>query len=206
MRVESLESGASDIVRLRTDGGSSFVFRLSYLDTRRSALPEVGQEIDELFLSEVQAAHDAYGAEAKALELLARAEHNRHLLALKLRKREIPAPAVALALDSLEARGLLSEERYARSWAEGRLRKRGEGPVRIVAGLLARGVDGELARRVVGELLAAGDRQEILRRSALRLLRASRWDEDRTIRRLRSEGWKPSEISVIMKAVCKERD
>jgi len=200
MRVESLDIGASGLVRLRTDGGSRFIFRLEHLDTSFQSLPGLGEELGEAFLAAVNTASAVYTAEQKALELLARSEHTRFLLTLKLRKRDIPDETIRAALDRLERDRLLDDQRYARAWAEERFRKRGEGPARIVSGLISRGIGGELAKRVTNELFEGSGRAEALERSLRRLMRSGRASEEKVVRRLRAEGWKPSELSVALES------
>jgi len=206
MRVETLEIGASGIVRVRTDGGSCFSFRLEYLPPGWEPLPAPGEEPDPVFLAAAEEASAVYSAEAKAMDLLARAEQTRYLLALKLRKRGMSDGAIAPALDRLERQGLLSDERYARAWAEERARRRGEGPARIAAGLAARGISEDLARRVCSELYTEDARGEALLRAARRLLRSGRKDPQTVARKLRSEGWKPSETRWALEIIRNERD
>ncbi len=203
MRVESVEIGASGTVRMRTDGGSLILFRQEYLGIPSAHLPARGDELGEETLAAIEAARESYEAEVKALELLARAEHTRYLLSLKLVRRGIPDRAIRAALDYLEGRRLLDDERYARAWAEERIRKRGEGPSRLVSGLTSRGVAGDLARRVTAELLAGEARQEALARSLARLLKSGRGGGEKAVRRLREEGWKPSEITAALESINK---
>ncbi|NLJ47383.1 MAG: regulatory protein RecX [Treponema sp.] len=206
MRVETLEIGASGLVRLRADGGSSFLFRMEYLPESAGPVPPPGAEAKEAFLIGAAAAAGVYAAEVKALELLARAEQTRYLLTLKLRKRGMSDPTVSLALDRLEMLGLLSDERFARAWAEERSRRRGEWPARISAGLAARGVSEDLARRVCSELYSEEDRKEALLKAARRYLRSGRKDPETVSRRLRAEGWRPSEIRETLECLRKEGD
>ncbi len=206
MRVETLEIGASGLVRICTDGGSRFLFRPEYLPAAAEPLPAPGEEVDEGLLRALEQAAATYASEAKALELLARAEQTRYLLTLKLRKRDFPESAIRTALDRLETRGYLSDERYARAWADERSRRRGEGPARISAGLAARGVPEDVSRRVCSELYTAENREEALLRAARRLLRSGRKDGEAVARSLRTEGWKPSEIRKVLEFLRKEGD
>lgn len=206
MRVEALEIGTSGIVRLRTDGGFRFIFRLEYLKPPLVAAPCVGEELDPSLLAAMEAAAQVYAAESKAMALLARAEHTRWLLVLKLRKRGVPEPAIASALDRLERLGCLDDERYARAWAQERLRKRGEGPARLRAGLVGRGVGEDLARRVSNELLSGPERQDALVFSIRRLLKSGRRDRAAVLKKLRGEGWKPSELSAALESISKQSE
>ena len=86
-----------------------------------------------------------------AIKLLARREHSRLELARKLDRKGHDAEAVTEALDAAEAEGLLSDERFAESYARARQEK-GYGPVRIRAELRERGVTAELAGRCLEAL------------------------------------------------------
>lgn len=74
------------------------------------------------------------------LRLLARREHSRAELALKLAQRGIEQAEIERALDRLQAMDALNEERFAEQYMRMRLRQ-GYGPARIRADLAARGVD-----------------------------------------------------------------
>lgn len=77
---------------------------------------------------------DAAGARARALALLARREHAAAELAAKLRRAGCPTDLLPPLLDSLQAEGLLSEQRYVDSKTRS-LIGRGKGPLAIRAAL-----------------------------------------------------------------------
>jgi len=77
--------------------------------------------------------------EAAAVRLLARREHSRAELVRKLAARGAPGDLVGEVLDSLVARRLQSDERYAEALVSSRA-GRGQGPVRIRRELAERGV------------------------------------------------------------------
>ncbi|HKJ76458.1 MAG TPA: regulatory protein RecX [Gammaproteobacteria bacterium] len=79
-----------------------------------------------------------------AITLLARREHSRLELGRKLEQKGHDPDVVTEALDTAEAEGLLSDERFAESYARAR-REKGYGPLRIRAELRERGVAAELA-------------------------------------------------------------
>lgn len=84
--------------------------------------------------------HDPeYQARAVALRLLARREHSRQELSLKLRKRKIEPDIIDSVLDEYEAEGWLDDQRFAEVYARQRMDV-GYGPVRILAELQQRGV------------------------------------------------------------------
>lgn len=76
----------------------------------------------------------------QALALLARREHSRLELARKLTSRSYPTEIVEAVLDDLQEEHLLEESRFVESFVRVRA-GRGQGPSRIRAELIQRGVD-----------------------------------------------------------------
>lgn len=87
----------------------------------------------------------------KALDLLARREHSRAELRIKLLQRfESEERLIEDVLDELESEGLLSDQRFTEMFIRGRLSK-GVGPVRITAELRQKGVDESIVGLVLAE-------------------------------------------------------
>ncbi len=95
-----------------------------------------------------EAASEAFGADPEAalregidrgVRLLAQREHSARELERKLLARGLDASLVVRVLDELKALDLQSDERFAESFLQSRLR-RGQGPLRIRQGLLERGL------------------------------------------------------------------
>ncbi|MGM0952238.1 MAG: regulatory protein RecX [Pseudomonadota bacterium] len=80
-----------------------------------------------------------YKARAVALRLLARREHSRQELSLKLRQRKIESDIIDTVLDEYENKGWLDDQRFAEVFTRQRM-DMGYGPVRILAELQQRGV------------------------------------------------------------------
>lgn len=76
---------------------------------------------------------------AVALRLLARREHSRLELQLKLRQRQFPRGLIDTVLDEYEERGWLNDQRFGDIYARSRM-DMGYGPLRIMAELQQRGV------------------------------------------------------------------
>ena len=76
----------------------------------------------------------------RALDLLARREHSRLELVRKLISRDYPTEIVEAVLDDLQDERLLEETRFVESFVRSRV-GRGQGPSRIRAELIQRGVD-----------------------------------------------------------------
>lgn len=82
---------------------------------------------------------DGKACRKKALDLLARREHSRLELRRKLSARAYSRNIIDGVLDDLEVDGLLEEARFVESFIRTRIGK-GQGPTRIQAGLMQRGV------------------------------------------------------------------
>ena len=86
----------------------------------------------------------------RALGLLARREHARGELEFKLASGGAEADAIRRVLDALEARGMLSEERFTEQFVRSR-RNRGQGPRRIREELRRRGIGDAAATEALGQ-------------------------------------------------------
>ncbi|MDW5377319.1 regulatory protein RecX [Halomonas sp. HP20-15] len=85
-----------------------------------------------------------------AVRLLARREYSRAELAGRLAAKNHAAESIQQTLDALEAEGLQSDARFAESFVRSRL-VRGQGPMKVRAGLHERGIERELARVALDE-------------------------------------------------------
>lgn len=82
-------------------------------------------------------------AKQTALRLLARREHSRAELYLKLKQREFEVDDITVLLDDLAEKQYQSDERFANSYARMRLEK-GYGPIRIRQELVEKEVHADL--------------------------------------------------------------
>ncbi len=142
------------------EDGSSFFIAADIL--RDNPRPESAEDL------EAMAAETA--ARKKALDLLARRDHGRGELRIKLLQREFDPAAADRALDWIAGKGYLDDERFARRWVEERLRKHPEGPTALEAGLRGKGLPADVIRRVLAGL-SDGERREALCRAREKLAR-----------------------------------
>lgn len=112
----------------------------------------VGTDLPPVVLQRLRELADVEAAQRAALRALARRAHAWRDLERRLAKKQHPPAAVKTALERLAARGLLDDRRYAEQYAAVRA-TRGKGPARIVADLLAQGVERAVAERAVGRAL-----------------------------------------------------
>lgn len=140
----------------------------------------------------------------QAMKLLARREHSRAELALKLTKRGYSQEQADAALDECEAQGWLNDERYAEMYVRQR-REAQYGPVRILAELQQRGIQHE------PESLASVSEEEWrisavqLRAKKFGLDGAVEWKErGRQGRFLASRGFTMSQIEYALDQVAQD--
>jgi len=82
--------------------------------------------------------------EATAVRLLARREHSVEELRRKLKGRDLPEPTIETVLARLQAKRLVSDDRFVASFIHHRA-QRGQGPVRIRAELRQQGIAADTA-------------------------------------------------------------
>jgi regulatory protein len=85
------------------------------------------------------------------MDLLARREHSLAELREKLAALEFAPAEIDAALDGLSREGLADETRFVEAFVASRIRK-GQGPIRIRAELVERGIDGETIQRCLADV------------------------------------------------------
>jgi len=113
----------------------------------------VGTELAGPVLARLQELADVEAAYRGGLRALATRARARFDLRRRLIQKQHPPHAVDTALTRLAARGLVDDRRYALEYA-GRRAASGRGPARVLADLLAQGVERALAEAAVSEALA----------------------------------------------------
>lgn len=193
MTVLSVVEGAVwGVLKVGLSDGSSFFLRSDYLEDPSSP-PAVGEDLDEESERALRAAGTATLVESVALRLIAGREHSRRALAVKLLQRGFPEEALRAPLDRLQAKGLLDDRRFAELWLSSRLARRAEGPVKLVAGLRARGVSREDASAALRAVLDAETELSLARRFLEQLAPT----ED-SRRKLREAGFSSDAIRSIL--------
>lgn len=198
-RIESVEARASGTVKI-TVGGSSFLLRSCFLsecglDPRAVCQ---GTELDEAGLAALALAANATDAERQAASLVARAEQTRYLLGAKLEKKGLSPRAIRLALDRLEAEGLLSDRRFAEAWLRSRLGKGGSAlsPLKLFAGLRSRGIAEDVAKAAIRSVVGPEERRNALVAAVAREGRKAEPGRGELRSRLRRLGFSAEEIRL----------
>ena len=82
-----------------------------------------------------------------------------------------------MALDYLDKRGYLSDERFARAWLHDRRINHFEGRTKLAGELAARGIDREVASAALDEFFTENDENEICRKAYEKFVRQGKEGE-----------------------------
>lgn len=202
MIVLSKEQVSPEVVKIASDSGLAFFIRFCYLKiVKPEALLENAEFLDEEEKDILNAALD-FAAESKAVEYLSRCEQSRFGLERKLLNKQFDKKNIENALDYLEAKKYLSDERFARSWLNSRRINHPEGRSRLASELASRGIGKETAKKSLDEYFSENPEAELCRKDFLKISRHCA-DSEKIIRRLIAHGFS---YSMIKKVMAEERD
>lgn len=197
--VELKKGTVSGWQHVALSDGSFFMLPIDVL--HEQGWSEYGRHVDPAEAAARQSAAMYQRTERKALESLSRAEQGRRRLEQKLIAKGCPANIVRDVLDSLQERNLLSDTRFAETWARQRLIRKGEGPRAVERGLMSRGISNRTAAQAVRsvledepQLLAAALHKAVQRLSG----RSSVKTRDQLIYQLRQEGFESELILAVV--------
>jgi len=148
VKITSIDYQGTDggVLRVHLSDGSLFFIPSG---TSAADKAEENKVVDKLFAEELEAAQIYYFCRKKALELIFRAEQYRAGLSAKLLKKGFKSKEITETLNYLENAGYLNDLRFSEMWARTRAERKLEGPVKIISGLTARGIDSATAKNAV---------------------------------------------------------
>lgn len=121
---------------------------------------------------EILEREDQLRARSTALNFLSYRDRSEQEIRRRLQRSEYSVDAIDGTIEYLREAGLLDDENFATSYAEGRFRSGGYGPVRVLHDLRRKGVDRTTAGRVVDDVFS--DEDELF--ATARDLGRRRWD------------------------------
>lgn len=158
--------------------------RAQYLDVEISP----GQIFFDEFLEKLCMASRIYLAECQAVNILNYSENTRFMLETKLIKKGFSKQEFSPALNYLEARQFLSDERFANIWVRNRLRFKLEGKSVLQAKLMAKGVEFETAKEVVLKHFETVDENELCKKALKKQLQKCK-DKEKVFARVLRRGF-----------------
>ncbi len=189
-RVDSIQADSRGTVRVVISDGSVFIIpEQDYLDLE---IVE-GYPVTEEMVASLEGSDTFRQAYSKGLDLLTYRDHSVLELRRKLLRRDFSQDAVSRAVSRLREAGYLDDERFSRNWIESRYRKSPEGSVKLLAGLVKKGVSREIAGRAVADLVDPEREEAAFEEACARLSRTGRSKES-IARALSRKGFSGSKI------------
>jgi len=139
----------------------------------------VGQELSEKLRQEIV----RLAARESAMMSLARREHSRAELAVKLKQKGYSAIVITSVLDELEKLGYLDDSRFARIWIERRSAQHPRGRRMLAAELEQKGIPAELVRDALAEHFPEDSERGLLIDLVRKRLRSSTGFDPRAFKR-----------------------
>jgi len=177
--------------------GSAFFIRPQYLSTVDfdSVQPQV--EFNEEETDELLDAGLASVVELKAVDYLARAEQSRFGLTRKLVQKKYGKKYIDMALDYLEGKNYLNDQRFSIAWLHTRRINHYEGRVKLIAELQNRGIAKETAQKAVDEFFEEYDEEEICIKAFQKFIKNGK-EGDKLISSLLNAGFSYKMIKCVM--------
>jgi len=190
---------SDECFRLELSLGPVFFVHCRYLSLCNPQKFEIGYVFSEEELNELFFASFAFAAEMEAKNYLARAEHSRYMLKIKLQKKNLDLQGIESALDYLEQSNILSDERFACAWLHNRVIQHAEGKTKLLAELLSRGIAKNTALQALEALFSEHTEEDLLVRAMEKYKRLG-YSEDKITRGLLNKGFSYSMIKRLLKS------
>lgn len=157
-------------------------------------MERVSSDSDEESLSE-----NVKSAIEKALKSLASCEQCRFSLERKLMQKGFEKEDITAALDYLEQKGFLDDERYASIWIKNQCMFNFHGRARLLRDLLVHGVKKTVADKVINEYLTLNLEKELCLKAYKRYVKQGKTGEN-MLRSLSQSGFSYNIIQKIIKS------
>jgi len=113
---------------------------------------QVGQELSEADIEEIQAKDQYEAAYQQALRQLERRDRSREEIVRKLRERSFPEPIIEQVLERLEQVDLVNDSRFAQRWVESRSIFRPRSRRALIAELRQHGLSDDHIQDAIADL------------------------------------------------------
>ncbi len=137
-------------------GDSPFFIPKSILIEFNLPFYEDDFEVDEYLFNQLKYINECYLCRKKSLDLLARREHSKYELVMKLKQRKFSSPSINNTVEYLINKKYLSEQRFCESFIISRLKK-GDGKFLILQKLQQKGISLSLAKSIYDDIVEMDD-------------------------------------------------
>lgn len=198
LEITHIRQVAEDCYNIVSSEGPSFFVRRAYLSTLDIDELSDGKSLALQESEELICAGFCCQAERYAVYLLNRCEQSRFGLMRKLQKKGFSSSVCTKTLDYLEEKGILSDKRFAVSWAGSRVHSKGESKSKVYVELLSRGIEKHTVLEALEEVYAEVDENLLLKKAAEKY-RLRGYSEERLIKRLIMMGFPIKSVKSIIK-------
>lgn len=195
--ILSKEQISQEVIKITSNAESVFFIRTAYLKLVKSEEIIENAEFLDAKENDILNAVFSFAAESKALEYLSRAEYSRFLLTKKLIEKKYEKQFIENALDYLEYKNYLSDERFCHAWLNSRKINHSEGRIKLSAELSVRGIDRKLSEKVLNEYFKENSEYELCKKDAKKAQK-NLVDPQKIIRKLISHGFSYSMIKKVL--------
>ena len=175
---------------------TTFYIRQDYLKSIDIQAIQTNFEYDQNFASEILDAGLICVVELKAIDYLARAEQSRFGLTRKLLEKKFEKQYIEKALDFLEFKNYLNDERFSRAWLNSRKINHYEGRTKLLAELISRGIDKEVSSKAVENFFLENDELEICIKAYNKFIKKGK-TEDKLIAAMMNAGFSYKMIKLV---------
>lgn len=197
------------VERLMFSDGSAFYIRNHYLSELSCCIDEQRIKVDEEFsdteFQDLINAGLAFACEKKALDYLERSEQCRCGLEKKLIEKKFEKSSINLALDYLEQRNFLNDERFAYAWIRTHEITKPQGRMRLETELSARGVKKQAYKAAIDRFFTENDEEEVCR-TCYEKIKRHKSDADKIFKALFDQGFTYKMINKVMKTSYSQTD
>ncbi|MBR5646071.1 MAG: regulatory protein RecX [Treponema sp.] len=187
MIIKSIdETSYQGMFKVCQESGNPFFIRQDYLKTIMIENISSGQNFNEHEDNELLDAALSCIVELKAVEYLARSEQSRFGLYQKLINKKYQKVYIENALDFLEKKNYLSDERFSRAWIHSRMLNHCEGRTKLVNELISRGISREISKNAVEEFFSENDEEALCKKACEKFLKKGKNGEKLTAALLNS--------------------
>lgn len=196
-----------DVERLMFSDGSAFYMRNHYLSSLPCCVSDQRIKVDEEFSDEefqdLVNAGLAFACEKKALDYLERSEQFRAGLEKKLFEKSFDKSSINLALDYLEQRNFLNDERFAYAWIRNHEITKPQGRMRLETELSSRGVKKQAYKAAIEQFFTENDEEEVCK-TCYEKIKRHKSDADKIFKALFDQGFTYKMINRVMKTSYSE--
>jgi regulatory protein len=148
--------GFPEGINVLSKGNSPFFIPKSILIEFNLPFYEDDYEVDEYLFNQLKHINECYLCRKKGLDLLARREHSKYELTMKLKQRKFSSSAIDNTIEYLINKKFLSEQRFCESFINARLKK-GEGRYLIFQKLQQKGISLSFSQSIYDEIVEMDD-------------------------------------------------